>query len=391
MLTGGSRFDDGDRRRGQARARHHDPVRDDGRRLLHPALRGTAADLVARLGRGLPGPQRFPGCAARRPVRRTTTAAGRRRRSTRRSARRRLPPIRSRRRRPSTAPRRSSATRSRSCRSRTGRAGRCPGPACSAPVRTGSVSFGWRGSHGPIDAPAAGRRRDGRPRCVGRRRPRRSSAATLGDVRDADRDVGVRQGRRRSASRSPSTRALDRVGAAHHDAPTRSARLSSRSRRPPLARTTLTHVSTRRGRPHPPEHDDGGALATGLRRGHGPSSSSGPRSADPYADDRFDWKTETGSTRPRPLVRGQRRVRRAGAQDRRGRRRETSASSSASPRPSRSTSSSTPTRTPSTTRSGRARARTSAARRSPRSGRCSRSSRRPRSTMRGSASSSPTS
>ena len=49
--------------------------------------------------------------------------------------------------------------------------------------------------------------------------------------------------------------------------------------------------------------------------------------------------------RPGPLVRGRRRVRRQGAQDRRGRGPRRRRSCSASPRPSRSTSSSTPTRT----------------------------------------------
>ena len=65
LLTGGSRVRRGDRRRGQARARDHAAGRDDGRRLLRAPVDRPAGDVVARLGRRLPGPERLPGRAAR--------------------------------------------------------------------------------------------------------------------------------------------------------------------------------------------------------------------------------------------------------------------------------------------------------------------------------------
>ena len=55
----------GDRVRGQARARGHAALGDDGRRLLRPPGHGRAGDVVACLGRGLPGPERLPRRAPR--------------------------------------------------------------------------------------------------------------------------------------------------------------------------------------------------------------------------------------------------------------------------------------------------------------------------------------
>ncbi len=114
----------GDRRRGEARARDHPPGRDDGRRLLRPPVDRRRR----RCGRSAGSPTTRAGttssacCSAR--ARRTTTATGARPPSTRRSRRPSRRPIPPSPRRPTTGPRRSSATRSRSCRSRTARAGR---------------------------------------------------------------------------------------------------------------------------------------------------------------------------------------------------------------------------------------------------------------------------
>ena len=68
-------------------------LRDDGRRLLRSPGSGAAADVVPRLGRRLPGPQRLPRRPAGQRRHPTTTAAGARRSSTRRSPRPARPPI----------------------------------------------------------------------------------------------------------------------------------------------------------------------------------------------------------------------------------------------------------------------------------------------------------
>ena len=144
----------GDRRRGQARARDHAPGRDHGRRLLRPARQRSAADVGARLGRRLPGPQRLPGRPAQhrrleqlRPLELARVRRGDPRGDLgERPGRRRRPPT--------TGPSGSSATRSRSSRSSTDRAGRCRGPGCSVRGRTASASSAWRGWRGRTDARA---------------------------------------------------------------------------------------------------------------------------------------------------------------------------------------------------------------------------------------------
>ena len=115
-----------------------------------------------------------------------------------------------------------------------------------------------------------------------------------------------------------------------------------------------------------------------------PAPALGPEASLVYADARFDWKTVSGD-----IVRvhwyeggdafGQRALK-IGEDGRASRR----PSCSACTRRSRSISSSTPIRPPSTTRSARGPARTSAGRPMPTSGPCSRSSRQPRSTTPGS-------
>ena len=137
LMTGGSGFDEAIVVRGQARARGHAALGDDGRRLLRPPRHGRAGDVVARLGRGLPGPERLPRRAPRDGRLQQLRQVELGRRSTRRSPRPARRPIRRSRRRPTTGPRASSATRSRSSRSPT-----APGWSLS---RTGLLGAGQNG------------------------------------------------------------------------------------------------------------------------------------------------------------------------------------------------------------------------------------------------------
>ncbi len=65
LMTGGSGFDEAIVAEVKRELGDHARARDDGRRLLRSPRHGPAGDLVARLGRGLPGPQRLPRRAAR--------------------------------------------------------------------------------------------------------------------------------------------------------------------------------------------------------------------------------------------------------------------------------------------------------------------------------------
>ena len=114
----------GGRRGDRAGARHQAELRDDERRLLRPAGRGSAADLVDGLGRRLSRARTTSSASFSGPARRTTTAGGARPSSTRRSRTRSRRPIPRRSERRSTGPKRSSATRRRSSRSRTRPTGR---------------------------------------------------------------------------------------------------------------------------------------------------------------------------------------------------------------------------------------------------------------------------
>ena len=155
---------DGRRRRhpapAQGRARHHDQVRDDGLRgLLRPPGDRSAGDVVARLGGGLPRPERLPGRAARDRASRTTTATGARPSSMPRSPRPAPRPTPRRSSPPTRRPRPWSSATRRSSRSPTGRAGRSPGRASWAHPTTAWASSAWPASRGRREPPRGRRRR----------------------------------------------------------------------------------------------------------------------------------------------------------------------------------------------------------------------------------------
>ena len=104
------------------------------------------------------------------------------------------------------------ATRSRSSRSPTGRAGRCRGPGCSGRARTASASCAWRGWRGRTDAAPAARR------CVVDRLAACSASRRSPARRRRHGPTSAPRPRRRrsrpgssSASRSPSRSAAGRV------------------------------------------------------------------------------------------------------------------------------------------------------------------------------------
>ena len=164
-----------------------------------------AADVGARLGRRLSGPQRLPGRPARDAARRTTTAAGARApfdAAIAEAGSATDPAAISRRLRPGRGdrPRRRPGHPGRLRR----RLGAVADRAAGRGPERARGSSGWRGWHGRTDAPPARRSVGARSaplRPARRRRAGRVAAADLGDVRHADGDVDVRDGRRRSASR----------------------------------------------------------------------------------------------------------------------------------------------------------------------------------------------
>ena len=175
------------------------------------------------------------------------------------------------------------ATTSRSCPiGLRHRAGRCRATGCSGPARTGSASSGWPGWRGRNErraallATARGRgallaRVAGCP-ATGRR------DAGWADVRDANGDVDLRDGHRRSTSRSPSTEAAA-PGRAAPDVGRRDRPDGDRGRRTRRgrARRRSTTRSIRARRPPPPEHARSSRAGGSSRPTTRPTSRSGRR------------------------------------------------------------------------------------------------------------------
>ena len=197
---------------------------------------------------------------------------------------------------------------------------------------------------------------------IGARRP------AAADVRDADGERDVRdRGHVRAAvhagGRPPAGRAAVVVARRPRH------RSRSRSRRRPCCQpTTLSYTLAEKDSHLVPNTRFTARWRVTAADG---TVTLGPRDVDPLR--RHPVRLEDGrrSDRPGPLVPGLGRLRPPGARRSARRGSTTRRPCSGSPRPSRSTSSSTPTRTRSTTRSGRGPARTSAARPTPTSGRCS--------------------
>ena len=190
-----------------------------------------------------------------------------------------------------------------------GAAGRCRATACSAPARTASGSSGWRGSHGRTDA---GRRR---------RRALAAAAVLLGCSAVAPRPALGRRRRPGRPSATPTATSTfgkdDRVQAAGHARRGRSQRVEillttpgaigptviAGRRRPASGAPTLTYnvdrrrtatsSRTRRSRPAGASPTDDGEAWLGPRP-----------DASVYADDRFDLEDARRRRRPGPLVRG---------------------------------------------------------------------------------------
>ena len=204
-------------------------------------------------------------------------------------------PIRWRPGRPSTGPRRSSGTRSRSCRSRTGRAGRCHGPGCWVPVRTARD----RPDGGPRDGQT-----DGRGCCVGSSWSSLTvglfvslappaAAATLGTFGTPTATSTFEKGVTFS---QPVTvnEALDRVELLVTSADAIGPTVVSLPA-PSTGSTTLTHVLD----PAKDGHILPNTKMTAQWRLVSAADKTvvelGPEVKVTYADDRFDWKTEAGS------------------------------------------------------------------------------------------------